>query len=220
MAAGNTKTDETVLSEPSGEVFVVSAPSGVGKTTLCRKVCERLEGLVYSVSYTTRPPRRGEVHGRDYFFVDEMTFDEMVRKGCFVEWARVYEYCYGTSRQWVMDQIHRGLDVILDVDVQGAHQIRRAELPAHHIFLLPPSWEVLEERLTKRGTEDPEEIRTRLGWARKELESWEAYDFLIVNDELEEAVRDLEAVIRAQRCRLQRRRPWVRRKMVEEFRRG
>lgn len=215
------KTDDTIQIIGSlGEAFVVSAPSGVGKTTLCRKVCERLDGLVYSVSYTTRPPRKGEVHGRDYFFVDEMTFRQMAREGRFVEWARVYEYCYGTSRQWVMDQIHRGMDVILDVDVQGARQIRGSELPAHHIFLLPPSWKALEERLMKRGTEVPEEIRTRLEWALKELEWWEAYDFLIVNDDLEEAVRDLEGVIRAQRCRLERRKAWVQRKMVRELQGG
>ncbi len=194
-----------------GEVFVVSAPSGTGKTTLCRAACERISGLVYSVSHTTRPPRTGEVPGRDYFFVSEEVFRKMVKRGEFLEWAGVYEHFYGTSRSWLQDRLDEGLDVILDVDLQGAAMLRSTGLLSHHIFVLPPSWAVLMERLVSRGTDSPQEMVARLRWARDEMNAWEKSDFVLVNDDLEEATRDLVALILAQRCRTPRRRQWIER---------
>ncbi|MGQ9652731.1 MAG: guanylate kinase [Thermodesulfobacteriota bacterium] len=193
-----------------GELFVVSAPSGAGKSTLCRLVCQNVKGVVYSVSHTTRPARVGEVHGLDYFFLDEESFQEMVDRREFLEWAWVHHHRYGTSRGWLMERLEEGLDVILDVDVQGAEQIRASDLPAHFIFVLPPSVEVLRRRLWARGTETSEEIERRLAWARGELSQWERFEFIILNDELAEAAKDLESVIVAQRCRLERKKAWVR----------
>jgi guanylate kinase len=194
-----------------GEVFVVSAPSGAGKTTLSRAACQRISGLAYSVSHTTRPPRAGEVNGRDYFFVSEDSFQEMVNRGEFLEWARVYRHLYGTSRSWLQDRIEEGLDVILDVDVQGAQELRKSGLPSHQIFVLPPSWQALRERLVSRGTDSPQEVVTRLEWAQDEMRAWESSDFVLVNDDLEQATKDLVALILAQRCRTERRRQWIER---------
>lgn len=192
-----------------GELFVVSAPSGTGKTTLCREACRRLDGLVYSVSHTTRPPREGEVQGRDYYFVDDRAFQGMVDREEFLEWAQIYEHRYGTSRTWIQEQLAQGLDVILDVDVQGAAKLRKTDLPCHYIFVLPPSWDVLKERLSARGTELLGQIRGRLLWARDELIQWVHYDFIIVNEDLQEAAKDLEGLIRTQRCHIQRRGKWI-----------
>jgi guanylate kinase len=193
----------------NGELFVLSAPSGAGKTTLCRAVCARVEGLLYSVSYTTRPPRLGEVNGRDYFFVSEAVFEEMAGRGEFLEHARVYSCRYGTSGPWVQARLAEGLDVIMDVDVQGADQLRKGQVVGHYVFVLPPSWEVLRERLFSRGQDSPQEMETRLQWARGEMAGWRVSDFVVLNDDLEEATRDLEAVIRSQRCRTQRRAQWI-----------
>lgn len=192
-----------------GELFVVSAPSGAGKTTLCRQVCQLTRGLVYSVSHTTRTPRMGEKHGKDYFFVSEEVFNQMAQGGEFLEWAKLYNHMYGTSRAWVLDQLQQGHDVIMDVDVQGALQIRAGELPCHLIFVLPPSREVLRRRLARRGTDSQEEVELRLEWAEKELGQWGMFDYLILNDELEEAVEELRSVVVAQRCRKERRGQWV-----------
>lgn len=193
----------------AGEVFVVSAPSGVGKTTLCRQVCKETQGLVYSVSYTTRPPRVGEEQGKDYFFVSEKTFQAMVERGEFLEWAKVYQYSYGTSRSWVEAQLAQGLDVIMDVDVQGAGQIRGSGFPCHLVFLLPPSWGVLRERLVGRGTDPQEEVELRLRWAQEELRCWDRFDYVIINDELGEAVQALCSVVLAHRCKKERRAKWI-----------
>lgn len=197
--------------EMSGaELFVVSAPSGAGKTTLCRQVCRLTQGLVYSVSHTTRAPRPGEEDGRDYFFVSEEIFRKMAENGEFLEWAKLYNNMYGTSRAWVLEQLQQGNDVIMDVDIQGARQIRAGDLPCHLIFVLPPSWDTLRLRLANRGTDSRQEVEMRLGWAEKELQVWEMFDYLIVNDELKEAVEELRSVVVAQRCRKERRGQWVR----------
>jgi guanylate kinase len=199
-----------------GETFVVSAPSGTGKTTLCREVCRGTENLVYAVSYTTRPPRAGETHGEDYFFVKDSVFQEMVDHGEFLEWAWIYEYRYGTRLGWLQQQLGEGLDVIIDVDVQGAKQLRDLNWPAHFIFLMPPSWEALRQRLCERGTESHEEIEKRLLWAKRELSQWGVYDFVILNEDLETAKRDLQSLVQAQRCRKDRRRRWIER-MIDQW---
>jgi guanylate kinase len=192
-----------------GELYIVSAPSGAGKTTLCREVCQRLEGIVYSVSFTTRPPRRDESHGRDYFFVDDRRFMEMVNHGEFLEWARIHQFRYGTSKKWVQEQIASGQDVILDIDIQGAAMIGDIHTPVHRIFVLPPSWQVLKDRLFARGTESPEQMEARLRAAKEEVRHWEKYDYVILNDRLEQAVVDFDGLIRAQRCKTSRRKQWI-----------
>ena len=192
-----------------GELFVVSAPSGAGKTTLCKEVCRQTQGLIYSISHTTRAPRAGEEHGRDYFFVSEEVFGEMVGQGEFLEWALVYGHMYGTSKGWVMARLKEGQDVIMDVDIQGASQIKAAGLPCHLVFVLPPSWEVLRARLTARGTDPREDVELRLREAGKEIQHWEMFDYLIINDEFSEAVRELHSVVVAQRCRRERRSQWI-----------
>ncbi|MGQ9857849.1 MAG: guanylate kinase [Thermodesulfobacteriota bacterium] len=193
----------------SGELFVVSAPSGTGKTTLCRRVCAETPRLVYSVSYTTRAPRHGEEPGRDYFFVSESAFAEMQRRGEFLEWAKVYQHLYGTSRRWVEEQLAGGLDVIMDVDIQGACQIRKAAFPCHLVFLLPPSWEALRERLRGRGTDPQEAVELRLRSAGEELRGWENFDYVIVNEELDKAVQFLRSIVLARRSAKERMALWI-----------
>ena len=187
-----------------GDLFVISAPSGAGKSTLCGILVDRLPGLAFSVSHTTRPPRQGEKHGRDYFFVSEEEFERLAADDVFLEWARVHGHFYGTSREHVMELLSRGTDVILDIDVQGAAQVREKFPGAVTIFVLPPSWKVLEERLMARGSEDMETVKTRLRNALKEMEEVTAYDYTIVNDRLQEAVDDLISIVSSTRCRTPR----------------
>jgi guanylate kinase len=186
-------------------LFVLSAPSGGGKTTILKKVMAGLPGLVFSVSHTTRPPRPGEVDGRDYHFVSQQEFQAM-RGGTpsgFLEWAEVHGNLYGTDRAEVERQLQAGLDVILDIDVQGALQVQRAAAPVM-IFIAPPSLAELEARLRRRGTESEDTIRLRLDNARKELERIDRYEYLIINDRLEIAIDSLRSIIVAERCRRRR----------------
>ena len=186
-------------------LFVLSAPSGGGKTTALRKVMADLPGLVFSVSHTTRPPRPGEVAGRDYHFVSRQEFQAM-QEGTppgFLEWAEVHGNLYGTGRAEVERQLQAGQDVILDIDVQGALQVQGAASPVM-IFIAPPTLAELEARLRKRGTESEDTIRLRLDNARKELTFTDRYDYLIINDRLEEAVDSLRSIIVAERCRRRR----------------
>ncbi len=185
---------------PSGHLFVISAPSGVGKTTLLKRVLEAVPDLRYSVSCTTRPPRPGEEHGRDYFFLSQDEFEEGVRTGRFLEWALVHGRYYGTDGRIVHGWLQEGWDVILEIDVQGARQVRARHPSATTIFILPPSMEVLRQRLQGRGTESPEQLELRLKAAFSELQEAPWYDYLIVNDALDAAVQDLVSVFRASRC--------------------
>ncbi len=186
-------------------LLVVSAPSGCGKTTILQKVMTDLPGLVFSVSHTTREPRPGEEDGRDYHFVSRKQFKEIrdQQPSGFLEWAGVYTNFYGTSRQDVEDLLAEGKDVVLDIDIQGADQIRQNAAPIT-IFIAPPSLAELEQRLRCRGTESEESLAVRLANAGKEMQAADAYTYLIVNDQLNEAVRALEAVIIAERCRRRR----------------
>ncbi len=188
------------------KLFVISAPSGAGKTTLLRRVMADLANLSFSVSHTTRSPRTGERDGVDYFFVDRAGFQKMVGEGGFLEWAEVHGNCYGTSRAAVLERLAAGVDVILDIDVQGARQIREAGVEAVFLFIAPPSWQELERRLAGRGTDSAETIRLRCANARREMTEAGWYDYLVVNDDLREAVETFRAVILAERSR-QRRRP-------------
>ncbi len=182
-----------------GSLFIVSAPSGAGKTTLCRRLTGDVSGVVHSVSYTTRKARPGEVDGRDYHFIDEERFMAMVRGGEFLEWAEVHGSLYGTSRTRVFETIRTGTDVILDIDTQGAEQVRQKGIDAVFIFILPPSMEVLRERLTGRGTEDEEALRRRLRRARDEIREYRFFDYVIINDEFEKALEELKSVVLSRR---------------------
>ena len=184
-----------------GNVFVLSAPSGTGKSTLSHRLVASPPDLIFSISYTTRAPRPGEVDGQDYFFVDDATFDAMVRDGAFVEWVQVYEKRYGTSRGWLEEVLAAGLDVLLDIETTGAMNLRRAMPEATMIFLLPPSAADLEARLRGRGKDSEAQIELRLEHARHELELYHAYDYLVVNEDLETAYAHLEGVVLATRAR-------------------
>ncbi|HHL39525.1 MAG TPA: guanylate kinase [Deltaproteobacteria bacterium] len=187
-----------------GIPFIVSAPSGTGKTTLCRMAVERFGDLRESISYTTRPPREGEVDGIDYRFVDAAVFDEMVRTDRFVEYAEVHGNRYGTSARDLAALLDSGEDVILDIDVQGAEKVRRSVEGGVYIFILPPSLETCEARLRARGKDSDETIRRRLLQARHEIGCAALYDYIIINDRLEEAFTKLSSIIVAERSRASR----------------
>ena len=193
-----------MLSRRRGTLFVVSAPSGTGKTTLCSMLMKSVCGIQYSISYTTRKPRKGEINGKDYFFVSEEEFRKMIERGEFLEWAEVHGHLYGTSRSQIEKAIHEGKDVLLDIDTQGAINIKNQIKDAVLIFILPPSWEELEKRLKLRGTENQEEIKKRLKTAREEVKKINFYDYVIVNDEIQKAFEQLKSIIIAERCRTSR----------------
>ena len=200
-----------------GTLFVVSSPSGGGKGTLIRRVLELVENLSYSVSYTTRSPRSGEVNGREYFFVDRATFEEMVAEGEFLEWACVHGNLYGTSKRQIAEQTAAGIDIVLEVDVQGAASVRQLLMDSVSIFILPPSFGVLRRRLLARGTDGPEELEVRLRKAPEELEQYSDFDYVILNDEVERAAGALASVIRAERVRCLRQEHLVH-EVIREFR--
>jgi guanylate kinase len=184
--------------------IVISAASGTGKTSLCRRLLETLSHTARSISYTTRQPRGGEQEGRDYYFVGNEEFDRMVAENAFIEWARVFDHRYGTGLAAVRSQLEQGVDVLLDIDVQGGAQIRSQLPEALLIFLLPPSMEELRRRLINRGTDDPQVVERRLRTARDEIRRSEVYDYWVVNDDFDQAAADLRAIVRAQRLRLNR----------------
>ena len=188
----------------SGNVFVLSAPSGTGKSTLARRLVEQVADLNFSVSFTTRQPRPGEMDGKDYFFVDDATFDDMVARDGFVEWVRVYERRYGTGKAWIREKLESGVDILLDIESQGARRVHQAIPDAVMVFLLPPSSQELASRLRGRGDESEEQVRIRLDYARHELVQYEGYDYLVVNDTVEQAYHRLESIITATRCRRER----------------
>ena len=189
----------------TGRLFVISAPSGAGKTTLLKRVTPRLTGLSFSVSHTTRLPRPGEREGVDYHFVAREEFEKMMGEGAFLEYARVHDNLYGTSRMAVERLRQQGVDVVLDIDVQGAAILREAGLvDAAYIFIAPPSVAELERRLRGRGTEAEEMIATRLANARMELAAMSSYEYLLVNRQVEESVELLTAIILAERARAHR----------------
>ncbi|MDR9501859.1 MAG: guanylate kinase [Desulfurivibrionaceae bacterium] len=187
-----------------GNLIIISAPSGTGKSTLLQKVLPRLQGLTFSVSHTTRAPRQGEKDGREYHFVSREAFLALRDQGGFLEWAEVHGNFYGTSREEVAARVARGLDVFLDIDIQGARQVRQAAADAISIFISPPSWEEQEKRLMGRGTDSAETIRLRLANAKAEMAEAGFYDFVVVNDDLETAARMLEAIVLAMRAKNRR----------------
>jgi guanylate kinase len=187
-----------------GLLFVVSAPSGAGKTTLCQEITRIVPNLQHSISYTTREPRPGEVHGKDYFFASDAEFRKMIENNEFLEWAEVHGHLYGTSRDLLMGVTSRGIDIILDIDSQGAMQLKKKEVDGVYIYILPPSFDVLKARLMERKSESPDEIAKRLKKAREEIWSYREYYYLIVNDSVQKAKKELEAVILAERIKMKR----------------
>lgn len=188
------------MSQHAGNVFVVSAPSGTGKSTLAQRLVQQVPDLIFSISFTTRQPRTGEMDGRDYFFVDDATFDAMVASGAFLEWVEVYGHRYGTGREWLNGVLSTGLDVLLDIETTGALNLKRALPGAHMIFIVPPSAQALAARLRGRGKDSDAQIAIRMKHARHEMEQYSAYDYLVVNDELEAAYRHFEAIVYATRA--------------------
>lgn len=184
-----------------GLIFIISAPSGTGKTTLLKRVMEELPGLRFSVSYTTRPPRTNEREGEDYYFVTLSVFQKMVERDEFLEWAEVLGNCYGTGRVNVEDLKSEGIDLILDIDTQGAKKVMEKLDQAVSIYILPPSLKALEERLVKRSLDSPDIIKFRLVHARREIEEAQGYHYVIINERIENTVEKLKAMIIAERCR-------------------
>ena len=184
-----------------GNLFVVAAPSGAGKSSLVKALMELDSAVQPSVSHTTRPPRGQEKHGREYFFVSQPEFDSMVLADNFVEWAHVHGQRYGTSKRAIEERVALGADVILEIDFQGAIQIRKTFANAVLIFILPPSWEELRSRLERRGEDSAEVIQLRLGNAADEMARAGEFDFVIINELFERALFDLKAIVHAQRLR-------------------
>ncbi len=178
-----------------GMVFVISAPSGAGKSTLCRELLRKIPGIKLSVSYTTREPRKGETNNIHYTFISRKRFKNMINRGEFAEWAMVHGNLYGTSMKRLKKLNKEGFDIILDIDVQGALQVKNSYKNAVYIFILPPSMRVLKQRLMNRKTESKEAITRRLDRAKDEILSYKEYDYVIINDKLEKAYRGLESII-------------------------
>lgn len=187
-----------------GVLFVISAPSGAGKTTLCKEVIDIFPNLRHSVSFTTRPMREGEVDGRDYHFITLTLFKQMIEKDAFAEWAEVHGNYYGTSLQSLQESRSAGIDLLLDIDCQGARQLKEQYDGGVFIFILPPDYKELRRRLTLRNTEHLEVIERRLDNAAAEIRESRWYDYLIVNDQFAVALDEFKAILTAERCRTRR----------------
>ncbi|MBI4587843.1 MAG: guanylate kinase [Candidatus Rokubacteria bacterium] len=187
-----------------GTLVVVSAPSGAGKTTLCTEVRSMIPDLAYSVSYTTRTPRPGEVDGKDFHFVGVAAFKGMVERNEFAEWAVVHGNYYGTRAQPLEQALAAGLDILLDIDTQGARQLKTHYPEAVSVFIVAPSLALLERRLRERKSDAPKEIARRMARAREEIATWREYNYLIINRDLKEAADQLASIIHAERCRTSR----------------
>lgn len=190
----------------TGMLLIVSAPSGAGKTSLVNALLDADPGIRKSVSYTTRAPRPGEVDGRHYHFVTPQAFDDLERAQDLLESATVHDYRYGTSRLWVIEQLEKGQDIVLEIDWQGAAQIRRLMPDAVSIFILPPSFETLVQRLNARAQDAPDVIARRLANAREELRQAAVFDYAIINDDFRTAAAELQCLVRAERLRTGRQR--------------
>ncbi len=187
-----------------GILFIISAPSGTGKTTLCKQLTTNLPGLWHSISYTTRKPRSGEEHGREYYFIEDQKFQEMIERNEFVEWAHVYGHLYGTPRKSLTEKIDQGIDVLLEIDVQGAMQVRKRFEDSVSIFILPPSMTVLRSRLQTRASDTPEEIQRRLHKVKEEVWSYREYAYIVRNEDLGRSLRDLESIFWSERLKTKR----------------
>jgi len=195
------KDQKKISLKREGSLFVISAPSGTGKTTICRKLLKKYDTLKLSVSYTTRSPRKGEENDIDYTFVTKEKFKKMIDKGEFAEWAMVYGNFYGTSIKRLKKLNKHGYDIILDIDTRGAMQLKNTYDKAVYVFILPPSMQILKDRLVSRKTETADIVKKRLDSAREEISCYENYDYIIVNDILKDAYKELESIIIATKTR-------------------
>ncbi len=190
------------LNAPAGSLYVISAPSGAGKTSLVQRLLADLPQVGVSVSHTTRPPRPGEIEGENYYFVSPQQFESLVAEDRFLEYARVFEHYYGTSRDTVCEQLANGEDIILEIDWQGARQVRKQFPDARGIFILPPSLEALDARLRARGQDDPTVIAYRMQSAVAEMHHYDEFDYLIINDDFATSLEALRSIIVANRQNL------------------
>lgn len=188
----------------TGTLFIVSAPSGAGKTSLLKRLRTDLENCTISISYTTRPMRPGEINGRDYYFVSGAEFEQMLKNDAFLEFAKVFDHYYGTARQTVMENLDQGQDVILEIDWQGAQQVRKKMPASRSIFILPPSREILEQRLRSRGQDSEEVIARRMRDAKSEISHYHEYDYLVVNEIFDQALMELKSIIISHRLKLEK----------------
>ena len=201
----------------SGRPYVITGPSGAGKSTIIQGIRKRVTNLGYSVSHTSRNPRRTEVNGVDYHFVSRETFTKMIDDGAFVEWAEVYHDLYGTSFASLEKPLKKGFDVLMDLDSQGAKNIREHFKDSILIYILPPSLGVLEKRLRDRALDDEEVIENRLEKARKELKTCLWYDYIVINEDIDQSVKEVESIIISERCRKENRLPMVKEIFGLEF---
>ena len=185
-------------------LIIISAPSGTGKTSIVRALTESDSQLSLSISHTTRKPRPNEVEGQDYYFIGRDIFQAMANRGEFLESAEVYGNLYGTSHKWVKESLASGQDVLMEIDYQGAQQVRKTFPQVISIFILPPSYEQLEERLKQRGQDDQKTISRRLATVREEVSHLNEFDYVVINNELQEAIKDVKCIIRAERLRVMR----------------
>jgi guanylate kinase len=185
-----------------GIPYIISAPSGTGKSTVCQILLERLANLKISISHTTRPPRPTEAHGKDYYFVSEKEFNEKIKANAFLEWAKVHNEYYGTSKHSIEKIQNDGYDVIIEIDVQGADILRKMGFEGVYIFLLPPSLKELKNRLTKRSTESAEKIQQRMEVAEKEITEYKNYFYIVTNFEIEDTVGKLSAIMQAEKQKM------------------
>lgn len=191
----------------AGKLLVVSGPSGAGKSTVIRKLMAGRDDICFSVSATTRPPREGEIDGQDYYFFDREHFEQLIRDNAFLEHAQYVGNFYGTPSAPVLENLRRGVSVILDIEVQGASNVRKAMPEAVTVFLTPPSFDALEQRLRGRGLDSEEKIRQRLARAREEYREISNYDYIVINDDPDEAAQELAAILLAAQCRTANRLP-------------
>jgi len=199
-----------------GMLIVISGPSGVGKGTLCKLLINRIENLYLSVSATTRSPRPGEINGREYFFMSRQLFEEKIKKDEFLEWAKVYNNYYGTPKDIVFKQLSEGKDVVLEIDIQGAAQVKKNYPQGVFIFISPPSMEELKRRIIKRGSETESSIELRMKCAADEIKAALEYDYIVLNDDLNRAALNLQSIILAERCKMSRNMNIIQR-LGEEF---
>lgn len=183
-----------------GTIFIISAPSGTGKSTIINRLVKNLAKIIFSISFTTRSPRPGEIDGKDYFFISNNTFDQMINNDDFLEWVEIYKHRYGTSKNWLYEKIISGIDVLLDIDTHGAYTINKKASNVIKILLIPPSQSELRRRLSKRGNDTQQQLTIRMNDAKCQLLQFQQYDYLVVNNDIDETYKQIESIVIATRC--------------------
>ena len=211
------KTERKKYMNKKGILIVICGPSGVGKGTICKRFLTKNTDIKLSISATTRSPRAGEEHGVSYYFLDAQKFEDMIEKDEFLEYARVYDNCYGTPKKAVFENLEKGEDVLLEIDIQGAMQVKEKYPDGVFIFILPPSLEELKNRIVKRGSETEESFKKRFGSAFSEISKIENFDYYLVNNDLDKAVGQLESIIMAEKNRVSRYKDGILKKFEEEL---